>query len=151
MAGTLKGNIVFLVSRCSTRIGQGVRGVVWCFMQSAISTSYKYRLWHPLRSWELRSMGVSRRWRFLSATCLQSTLWMLTSLSTNLCRPWFGRRPPFWRATLAVPEFTGKLIKPWRRDYVCFISSMTIFSLNRCGSLQEELMCWTSFSAQRLT
>ena len=34
---------------------------------------------------------------FPSATGPQSTLWMLTSLSTNLCRLWFGKRPPSWR------------------------------------------------------
>ena len=112
LAGTLKASIVFLVTRCSTRIGQGVRGVVWCFLQSAISTPYKCRLWLPTRSWEVRSVGVSRRCRFSSATGPQSTLWMLTLLSTRLCRPSSGRRLPSWRgiSTVTVLGSTGKPI-----------------------------------------
>ena len=64
----------------------------------------------PTRSWELRSVGVSQRCRFSSATGPQSTLWMLTSLSTRLCRPSSGRRLPSWRGIATVLGSTGKPI-----------------------------------------
>ena len=83
------------------RVGRAGGGVVL----------YKKRYLNPvqipiLTPFEIVVAEVRRsepRVQFLSATGPQNILWMLISVSTNLCRPWFGRKPPSWWGTLTVP------------------------------------------------
>ena len=104
----MKANIVFLFICWSTKIGQTAA-------EGGVMLYAKHQSCLPMRSWKMRYTGP------------QSTIWMLISLSTNLCRSWLGRRPPSFPKT-SWPRVSGSTVKwkptkMWGKNYIYLISS----------------------------